>query len=113
MAVDANFRLKLKNRKLEDISLAPGWGYYVEEKEYHAYLKEHVSENEVRSTRIRRNFKDSPAEQINYCQSHLHAIDHGNKHLSNYSASGVGASKCARHTFVRPNGVGDLQRGEK
>ena len=30
-----------------------------------------------------------------------------------YIASGVAAVLCARHAFVRPNGVGDLQKGEK
>lgn len=47
MAVDANFRLKLKNRKLQDVSLAPGWGYYVAEEGYHRYLKQRLGENEV------------------------------------------------------------------
>ncbi len=31
---------------------------------------------------------------------------------SAYAASGVGACQC-RHMLVRPNGVGDLQKGEK
>lgn len=47
MAVDANFRLKLKNRKLQDVNLAPGWAYYVAEKEYHDYLGERVDDNEA------------------------------------------------------------------
>lgn len=47
MAVDANFRLKLKNRKLQDVSLAPGWAYYVPENEYKEYLNERVNDNEV------------------------------------------------------------------
>lgn len=47
MAVDANFRLKLKNRKLADVSLSPGWGYYVAEDEYKKYLNERVNDNEV------------------------------------------------------------------
>lgn len=48
MAVDANFRLKLKNRKLQDVSLAPGWSYYVPEHEYKEYLNERATDNEVR-----------------------------------------------------------------
>lgn len=47
MACDANFRLKLKNRKLRDIDLAPGWGYYVPEKEYQAHLKDRLGDTEV------------------------------------------------------------------
>ncbi|KAJ6627804.1 hypothetical protein B0H10DRAFT_1641757, partial [Mycena sp. CBHHK59/15] len=30
-----------------------------------------------------------------------------------YSATGVGMGVCARHEFVQPNGVGDLQKGER
>lgn len=47
MACDANFRLKLKNRKLRDLDLAPGWGYYVPEKEYYADLKDRIGDTEV------------------------------------------------------------------
>jgi hypothetical protein len=48
VAADANFRLKLKNRKLPDVDLAPGWLYYVKEDDYQAYWKEHADESEVR-----------------------------------------------------------------
>lgn len=49
MACDANFRLKLKNRKLADVDLSPGWGYYVPEEPYQRYLKERLNDIEVRS----------------------------------------------------------------
>lgn len=116
MACDANFRLKLKNRKLRDIDLAPGWGYYVPEREYYAHLKDRIGDVEVRSFNIiccKLSDVHHTLLQVNLCQSNLHAVDHANKRSTNYSASGVGAAKCARHTFVMPNGVGDLQRGEK
>lgn len=117
MACDANFRLKLKNRKLRDIDLSPGWGYYVPEKEYYAHLKDRIGDTEVTSCNTicppLSNVRPCLLIQVNLCQSNLHAVDHANKRSTNYSASGVGAAKCARHTFVMPNGVGDLQRGEK
>src|ERR1700748_2768812 len=96
MAVNTNFRPKLKNRGLNDVSLSPGWSYYVCDGDYRSYWKAHQEQVEV-----------------NYCQSNLHAVDHANKKLRNYLASGVGACKCTRHTFVCSNGVGDLQKGEK
>lgn len=47
------------------------------------------------------------------CDTGLQAIDQANKRGSEvYSTSGVVACQC-RHQMVRPNGVGDLQRGEK
>lgn len=54
-----------------------------------------------------------PYPQVNYCDSGLHAIDQANKRGGDmYAASGVAACQC-RHQMVRPNGVGDLQRGER
>lgn len=47
MACDANFRLKLKNRKLQDVDLAPGWGYYVAEEGYYEYLHDRLGDTEV------------------------------------------------------------------
>jgi hypothetical protein len=112
VAVDANFRLKLKNRRLKDVELSSGWAYYVEPSEYEKYLRKHSADLEVstyRSTRIR----SLNACQVNMCQSNLHAVDHAHKSARNYIATGVGAVKCARHTFIYPNGVGDLQKGER
>lgn len=52
VAMDANFRLKHKNRKLPDVDLAPGWAYYVEENGYKEYVKARGGEVEVRSPDI-------------------------------------------------------------
>lgn len=47
------------------------------------------------------------------CDTGLQAIDQANKRGSEvYTTSGVSACQC-RHQMVRPNGVGDLQRGER
>ena len=35
------------------------------------------------------------------------------KFSQGYAATGVGAVDCARHGFKRPNGVVDLQKGER
>ncbi|KAJ7795108.1 hypothetical protein B0H14DRAFT_2392014 [Mycena olivaceomarginata] len=46
--------------------------------------------------------------------SGLAALDYANTKFSRgYSTTGVGMGVCARHEFVQPNGVGDLQRGER
>ncbi len=53
-------------------------------------------------------------EYLNTCGSNLKAIDHVNSRYSRgYAATGVGAIVCARHTFLRKNGVCNLQKGER
>jgi hypothetical protein len=47
LAMDANFKLKCKDRGINDVELAPGWAYFVEQNRYMAHLKDHVDEPEV------------------------------------------------------------------
>ncbi|TFY75162.1 hypothetical protein EWM64_g8850 [Hericium alpestre] len=49
LAVDANFCLKLKDQKIKDIELAPGWAYFVEEDKYQKVLCNHLSQPEPSS----------------------------------------------------------------
>ena len=52
--------------------------------------------------------------QINTCGSSFHAVNQAHTKFSQgYAATGVGAVDCARHGFKRPNGVVDLQKGER
>jgi hypothetical protein len=53
-------------------------------------------------------------QQINTCDSGLHAVDHANTRFSsNNISNGVGNIVCARHTFVRKTCAVDLAKGEK
>ena len=47
--IDANFRAKLKDRSLDDIKLAPGWSYFVEETQYMAHVNAQNTQSEVSS----------------------------------------------------------------
>jgi hypothetical protein len=49
LAVDANFRLKNRMRKneIDDPSLGPGWGYWVEPRKYGRHLRKYVNEKDV------------------------------------------------------------------
>ena len=47
ISVDANFKLKGKERNLKDIELMPGWGAYVPESEFKDHIANHVDEPEV------------------------------------------------------------------
>ena len=47
LMMDANFKLKGKNRGLKDVELMPGWGPYVEETAYQNFIANYVDEPEV------------------------------------------------------------------
>jgi len=47
LAVDGNFKLRLKDRGIADPELAPGWAYFVEEENYQAFIKDFIDEPEV------------------------------------------------------------------
>ncbi|KAJ7024743.1 hypothetical protein C8F04DRAFT_968613 [Mycena alexandri] len=98
LAFDACFRLKrrLVSSELKDPGLGTGYAYMVENEPYRDYLRTVTDQKE-----------------INTC-SGLAALDYANTKFSRgYSSTGVGMCVCARHEFVQPNGVGDLQRGER
>ncbi|KAG1800908.1 uncharacterized protein HD556DRAFT_1430245 [Suillus plorans] len=99
IAMDANFRLKRKAVLSDQVDpgLNAGWGYFVEEQQYKSYLSHCMTEQQERST----------------CVSHNAINMADTKSSQGLAATGVGTVDCARHDMKRPNGVGDLQKGEK
>ncbi|KAE9391360.1 hypothetical protein BT96DRAFT_959577 [Gymnopus androsaceus JB14] len=74
----------LVSSEFRDPGLGTGSSYFVEDKPYWEFLKG------------------------------LAALDHVNTKFSQgYAMTGVGLSVCARHEFVMPNSVVDLQKGER
>ena len=47
IAMDANFRLKLKTRGIKDLELGSGLAYFVNTPKFEARLKSHAEEDEV------------------------------------------------------------------
>jgi hypothetical protein len=47
LAIDANFKLKGKDRKITDIDLALGLGAFVDENQYQDFIKDYVDQPEV------------------------------------------------------------------
>ena len=45
--LDANFRLKSKDRGFADTQLSPGWSYFVERDKYWAHIKTYGEQSEV------------------------------------------------------------------
>ncbi|KAJ7353487.1 hypothetical protein DFH08DRAFT_805034 [Mycena albidolilacea] len=98
VAIDACFRLKrrLVSSWLKDPSLWPGWSYLLEQEPYRQFLLTVTDQKEMSTC------------------SGLAALDYANTKFSRgYAATGVGMGVCTRHEFVLPNGVGDLQKGER
>lgn len=50
LMLDANFRLKLKDRGIKDVQLSPGWGYFVEQSKYEEFIKGIGDQQEVRAS---------------------------------------------------------------
>jgi hypothetical protein len=48
LAVDANFRLKLKRRGINDPEIGSGWSYFVESEKYNEHVSQNTVETEVR-----------------------------------------------------------------
>lgn len=48
IAVDANFKLKLKNRHINDPELGSGWSYFVENSAYTHHVANSQHDKEVR-----------------------------------------------------------------
>ncbi len=47
LVIDANFRLKLKDRQIDDVEIAPGWAYFVHEDDYQRVITATVNKDEV------------------------------------------------------------------
>ncbi|KAJ7251255.1 hypothetical protein C8J57DRAFT_1078120 [Mycena rebaudengoi] len=98
LAIDANFRMKRKNVSSEedDPGLGDGWAFYCKVDEYMEHLGLHWNLEQEKST----------------CVSH-DAVDQPDRESRGTASSGIGTVDCARHNMKRPNGVGDLQKGER
>ena len=53
LAVDANFRMKLKNRCINDPETGSGWTYFVENQRYTEHVSQKTHEKEVSPFRLR------------------------------------------------------------
>ncbi|KAG9308757.1 hypothetical protein JVU11DRAFT_11545 [Chiua virens] len=99
VVIDANFRLKRKAVSSEELDPSPnhGWAYFVKEDTYKTYLTRHAKKPQERST----------------CVSHSAVNSADTKPSRGLAATGVGTINCAQHEMKLPNGVGDLQIGER
>ncbi|KIM66480.1 hypothetical protein SCLCIDRAFT_21951 [Scleroderma citrinum Foug A] len=98
VALDANFCLRccvVSNNEINP-SLSQGWGYFVEDTTFKAYLHDHKGNTQEKST----------------CSNH-NAVNMADvKMKKGCDVTGVGMVVCARHGMRLLNGVADLQYGE-
>ncbi|KAI6004158.1 hypothetical protein EDD15DRAFT_2385219 [Pisolithus albus] len=99
IAIDANFRLKRKHVSSDamDPSLSDGWGYFVQNSQYRTFLNKCWHDVQEKST----------------CSSHNAVNMADSKSNQGLATTGVGSIVCARHNFKYPNGVVDLEKGER
>jgi hypothetical protein len=99
IGIDANFKLKRKNisSAKADPSLSWGWSYFVEETKYKSFLDEHGNIPQERST----------------CSNYDAMAKANSKDVRFLDSTGAGTVDCIRHEMKLPNGVGDLQKGER
>ena len=115
--MDANFKLKQKERGFNDAQLLDGLAFTVSTGALQNHLKD-CSERgltaEVCSPVVPISRKSPDQHQISTCGSNFNAVTQAHsKYTKGYAVTGVGAVDCARHGFKRPNGVVDLQKGER
>ncbi|TRM58840.1 hypothetical protein BD626DRAFT_409846, partial [Schizophyllum amplum] len=98
LSMDANFRLKNRFRRnaRADAPLAGGSGSIVEPQKYKEHLRGYVNE-----------------EDVSTCISFAALMEKDTKLSTGCRVSGCGACSCTRHEAIRPNGLGDLQKGER
>ncbi|KAK6984039.1 CxC2 domain-containing protein [Favolaschia claudopus] len=98
LAVDANFRMRnrLRANAHYDPPLGSGWGYMQEFKAY----KQHL-------------LNATPEKDISTCVAFAALAQKETRLATGLRASGLGGVVCARHELIRPQGLGDLQKGER
>ncbi|KAJ7165262.1 hypothetical protein C8R46DRAFT_1220395 [Mycena filopes] len=98
LALDANFKLKnrMRGNAKNDPPLGPGWEYFVEPEAYRKHLRNYV-----------------PEKDISTCIAFAALLQKDTRSTAGLRVTGVGGCVCARHECVRPNRIGDLQKGER
>ncbi|KAJ7711359.1 hypothetical protein B0H16DRAFT_1667783 [Mycena metata] len=98
LAQDCNFRLinRAVSTAANDPIIGDGLGYFVNHAKYTEFLRAHVSEEEISS-----------------CSGFQAMFLANRKRVKGLRTTGVGGVTCARHNMWRPNGIGDLQLGER
>ncbi|KAJ7180060.1 hypothetical protein C8R43DRAFT_871124 [Mycena crocata] len=99
LSEDANFKMKGRatSTRAKDPTLGPGYAYMVAHDKYLKHLVKYIEEG----------------DEISHCVAFAALWRANNKRAKGLRASGIGSVSCSRHEVFRPNGMGDLQKGER
>ncbi|KAI5116865.1 hypothetical protein M0805_001747 [Coniferiporia weirii] len=102
LAIDANFRLKSKDRGIDgDSALGPSWAYLMDPVPYYEQLGIQWD-------------KEIHKIETSTCDSTFQAMEKATTWVRDgYLVTRVGAVICTHSGIIRSNGVGDLQKGER
>ncbi|KDQ06493.1 hypothetical protein BOTBODRAFT_90682, partial [Botryobasidium botryosum FD-172 SS1] len=105
LSMDANFRAQQKDKTNDpaDFHLHPGGAYFREDSAFREYLAAVGDEHEVCCTTACAS-TCSGFKALNVLRAGRY---------KNTLVSGILSVMCARHSFFRPNGTVDLQKGER
>ena len=84
LMMDANFRARCKDRGFDDIELAPGWAYYVEEQAYLAHVTMRANEKDLVSVYYSMS-QSQPLMLTKYLGKHL--LHRAQRHTPSQSPS--------------------------
>ncbi|KAL1684835.1 hypothetical protein GGG16DRAFT_28990, partial [Schizophyllum commune] len=87
---------RFRKNARSDAALGGGFGSFVEPQQFKEHLKGYVNE-----------------EDVSTCISFAALMEKDTKLTTGCRVSGCGACSCTRHETIRPNGLGDLQKGER
>ncbi|KAF7974572.1 hypothetical protein HWV62_11944 [Athelia sp. TMB] len=90
------FKNRLRSSDEKDPTLGPGWAFMVDHGPYLDHVKKYATEKEISTC-------------ASFAAVHLANL----KGIKGHRTSGVAGVCCARQDCFRPNGVGDLQVGER
>ncbi|KAL0568471.1 hypothetical protein V5O48_013516 [Marasmius crinis-equi] len=98
LCLDFNFRLKnqLVSSWTRDPGLGDGWAYFVPRKPYEDHIAKHMDEKDVST-----------------CVGFAALAQQTTRSSKGLRYTGVGAVLCARSEMVMPNGVCNLEKGER
>ncbi|KAJ6485485.1 hypothetical protein DFH09DRAFT_1106210 [Mycena vulgaris] len=98
LATDANFKLINRNMSTEerDPVVGDGTGFFCNCADYSEHIRKHVDDEEISS-----------------CSGFQAMFLANAKRVKGLRVTGVGGVTCARHNMWRPNGLDDLQAGER
>ncbi|KAJ7018785.1 hypothetical protein C8F04DRAFT_976705 [Mycena alexandri] len=98
LSQDANFKLINRNVSTEerDPIVDDGAGFFCNRAEYTEHIRKNVDE-----------------EEISNCSGFQAMFLANAKRIKGLRVTGIGGVTCARHNMWRPNGIGDLQAGER